>query len=136
MMTSMIPKVGANLIIDRLMNATPTQSIPSRFRVGVTTDDCAWTDTELNDSVVILAGAYTKTLESVVIDTTNANITFNAWLSVTEANGNLLTGFAIVNTDASEKLVTKSKFTGVSKANNQLFKFSLVMKIRDSSLIV
>jgi hypothetical protein len=131
----MIPKVGANLVIERLMHEIPTQSVPSKFRVGVTTDDPDWDDTELNDSVEILAGAYTKTLESVVIDYNNSHITFSGWLSVTEANGNLLTGFAVVNTDVSEKLVTKSKFTGTSKSNTQLFKFSQRLKFKDISLI-
>lgn len=128
---SIMPKIGVNVMINRLVKSSPDYSVPSHFRVGVTTTDVAWADTELNNSVIILGSDYTKLLESVVIDETNGNIEFNGWLSVTEANGNLLTGFAVVNTDGSEKLITKSKFTGTSKTNTELFKISVKVKIRE-----
>lgn len=131
--SSMMPRMGVNVMMDRLVNDSPSYSRPTKFRVGVTTDNCAWTDTSLNDSVAILGTDYTKLLESVTVDETNAYIEFQGWLSVTEANGNLLTGFAVVNEDTAEKLIAKSKFTGVSKTNTELFKISVKVRIKDQA---
>ena len=129
----MMPRMGVNVMMDRLLNEVPNYKRPTRFRVGVTTDNCDWTDTSLNDSVEILGGNYTKILESVTIDEVNAYMEFQGWLSVTEANGNLITGFAVVNEDTAEKLIAKSKFTGVSKTNTELFKISVKVRIKDQA---
>jgi hypothetical protein len=130
---SMMPKMGANVMINRLIKEVPDYKPPTHFRVGVTTNDCAWADTELNDSVIILGAEYTKQLESITINETDAYMNFEGWLSVTEANGNLITGFAVVNEDTSEKLITKSKFTGVSKTNTELFKINVKVRIKDQA---
>lgn len=129
--SSIMPKMGVNVMINRLIKEVPDYKRPTRFRVGVTTDDPDWDDTELNDSVEILGGEFTKVLESVTINESTADLFFEGWLSVTEANGNLLTGFAVVNEDTSEKLITKSKFTGQSKTSTELFKITQRVKIRE-----
>lgn len=129
--SSMVPKIGVNVMINRLVKSVPDYNPPSLFRVGVTTDNCVWTDTELNDSVEIIGGLFTKQLESTVISESNGEVVFNAWLSVTEGNGNLLTGIAVVNDDSSEKLIVKAKHPSRSKTNTELFKYSLKVSIKD-----
>ena len=129
--SSMMPKMGVNVMINRLVNETPDYKRPTRFRVSVDTTNCEWTDTELTGSVEILGGDFTKQLESITVNETDADVVFEGWLSVTEANGNLLDGFAVVNEDDPEKLIAKAKVPSRSKTNTELFKYSIKLKIKD-----
>lgn len=128
---SMMVLKGVNVMLNRLTFNEPTNTIPTTFQVGVTTTDVAWGDTALTDAVEIVGGNYFKPLNSITHDETNGNIVYDGWLSVTDANGNLLTGFAVFNDDDPVSLIAKSKFTGISKTNTELFKFSLKIKFRD-----
>lgn len=148
-MGSMMVKKGVNAMLNRLVKDEPDYNQPSTFMIGVTTTDPAWADDLLNDRVDIIRGFKTKTLQSITINETDTKMVFSGWLSVTEGNGNLLTGFAVTNDNYSDvevdpddvlvvddedryTLITKSKFTGVSKTNTKLIKFNVTVIIQDS----
>ena len=136
-------KKGVNAMLNRLVKDEPDYNKPSTFMIGVTTTDPAWTDDLLNDRVDIITGFKTKTLHSITINETDTKMVFSGWLSVTEGNGNLLTGFAVTNDNYPDgegdpddedryTLITKSKFTGISKTDTKLIKFNVTVIIQDS----
>lgn len=128
---SIVPKVGVNVMLNRLCKEVPDYSNTSSFKVGVDTVTPAWDDTDLDNPVDITTGNLLKQLNNVSFNETDGDVFIQGWLSVTEANGNLLDGFAVFNGDSPNKIITKSKFPSRSKTNTELFKITVRIKLRD-----
>ncbi len=78
---------------------------------------------------------YLKTIDSTTFDETDASVTTTSKLSITEANGFLINGHSLNNTDTAELMATKSKFPNNSKDTTDLFKITTKLKYRNISQI-
>ena len=80
----------------------------------------------MDDIKLVSSGDYTKTLTSGFpsIDESTKEVTFRAELSSVEANGYLLNGFGIFNTDGTPKLDSIDDFMAESKTNTDNFIFT------------
>jgi hypothetical protein len=67
---------------------------------------------------------YLKTISTTTVNETEASISYVSNLSVTEANGFLVDGHGLVNTDTNELLGVASKFPDNSKDTTDLLKFT------------
>jgi hypothetical protein len=78
---------------------------------------------------------YYKTVDSISFDETDGSVTVVSKLAVTEANGFLIDGHALFNTDAgtAELMFAKSKFTSNSKGTSDLFKITNKFKVRNNN---
>ena len=115
---------GVKIMLDRTFNADgdTTYTAPSEFGVGTSSTEPAITDTSTTFSatdVDITAGNQRKVFESgyPTENATTKQATIRARLASTEANGNNLTEFGVVNTDATELLFTRTTFTSFSKSD-------------------
>lgn len=114
---------------------SPTIGALDYFYLEIVTDNA--TDTFSAGDIILdairLAGAddYYKTTETTTFDETDASVTITSKLSITEANGFLIDGHALYNTDASELMSDKSKFPDNSKGTTDLFKITTKRKIRN-----
>jgi len=122
---------GVVILNNRGFKISPDYTVPSRFQVSVGTSDVSWTDTSLSGKVVISGTSYYKDVDSVVFDESDGSVTVTSKLSVTEANGNLIDGHALFNTDSSVLMSDKSKFPSSSKGSSDLFKIVVKRKIRN-----
>jgi hypothetical protein len=101
------------------------------FVTNNTSDTFAATDLVYDAIRVASADDYYKTTDSVTLDETDGAVTVVSKLTVTEANGFLLDGHALFNTDSSELLFEKTKFPSNSKDNVDLFRITTKLKIRN-----
>jgi len=75
---------------------------------------------------------YLKTIETdLIIDETDGSVSTISKLSVSEANGFLINGHGIFNTDSSPKMTDTGKFASYSKGTTDLFKFTNKVKLRN-----
>ncbi len=110
---------GKKLIIDRAFNATPTRSAPSQFKVGTGTTDPVIGDTDLETPVSIDGDNFKSLVTGYpLVDETNLDVTFRSFILSTEANGNTLTEYGIVNSDGTPVLFSRATFTGIAKTSS------------------
>lgn len=124
-------KQGVNIMFNRLCKDEPDYTGPTYFMVSDDTTDVDWEDTEFENASDILPDVDRKLLENFVFDEVNGNLDIQGTLSVTEGNGLLIDGVGIINNDSDDKLIAKSKFDGISKTNNEIFKITLRVKGRE-----
>ena len=110
---------GNKLVLNRAFKGTPDYAEPTVFKVGTGTTAPTISDTDLVTPVNI-DGDNIKTFVSgyPVLDETNLQVTFRCFLNSLEANGNSLTEFGIFNEDASEKMISRTVFTPISKTSS------------------
>ena len=108
---------GKNLYLDGISARAFT--VPSLFKVGTGTNTPLASDTDLQTPVIIAGGVYTKAFAVgyPVVSAALINITTRCLLASTDANGNVLTEFGIVNTDGSPVLYSHDTFTAITKNN-------------------
>jgi hypothetical protein len=123
--STLLVKTGANNLLANGISTTAT-----RFRVSINTTDPLWSDTVLTTTVTINAAMY-KAIESILTDTTDASVQITSKLTVSEANGNLLDGYAIEDSTGSPIMAIKTKHTANSKSNTDLFKYTTKVRLRN-----
>ena len=74
---------------------------------------------------------YYKALDTVTFDETDGSMSMTGKITVSEANGFLLDGYLIANTDTSELAFVKAKFPDNSKGTTDLFKMTIKTKQRN-----
>lgn len=79
------------------------------------------------------ADDYYKTVTSINFDETDGSTTIVSSLAVTEANGFLIDGHALYNTDTTQVMFAKSKFSSNSKSSSDLFKITNKFKFRNNN---
>lgn len=104
------------------------------IQTSATTATDTWSAGDIIFDSLRLASAddYLKTQDSVTTSNTDNSVTYVNKLTVAEANGFLINGLGLVNTDGTELLAIKSKFPNNSKDTTDLFKFTT--KIRFSNI--
>lgn len=107
---------GKNIILERTFSASPSKSEPSLFTVGTGTTSPALSDTDLETPVDIDGDNFKGFVSGYpLLDTTNLQATIRALILSTEANGNNLTEFGIVNTDGTKQLFSRAVHTSIAK---------------------
>lgn len=109
---------GKGIMLDRSFLGTPTKTQPSQFKVGTGTNTPTSTDTDLQTAVSIDGDNFKSFAAGFPsLDTTNNQVTFRCILLVTEANGNSLTEFGIVNSDGTPLMFSRAVHTAITKNN-------------------
>ena len=113
-----ITNKGKQIILDRVYNNSPTRSAPSQFKVGTGTTTPNITDTDL-ETPVNIDGDNFKNFETgfPLIDNTALTAEIRCVLLVTDANGNSVAEFGLVNSDGSILLFSRAVFTAITKNN-------------------
>ena len=117
---ALITNQGKNLLLNRALQATPTQNAVIDFKVGTGTTAAAITDTDL-ETPVSIDGDNFKNFESGSPSFTESsqNSQITCRLLRTEANSNSLTEFGIVNDDGTKKLFMRSVHTAIAKTSSK-----------------
>ncbi len=109
---------GKKIILDRTFNTIPTRSEPSQIKVGTGTNTPSSGDTDLQTPVNIDGDNFKNFVTGFPsIDFTAFSSEIRAILLTTEANGNNLSEFGIVNGDGTPLLFMRSVFTAFAKNN-------------------
>lgn len=110
---------GKVVALHRTFETVPTMTNPTNFKVGTGNTTPSVYDTDLKTSVTI-GGASSKALVSgyPIFDDANIEVINRGILLTTEANGNNLTEFGLVNTDASPVLCSRAVHTLISKSDS------------------
>jgi len=110
---------GKLITLHRTFTASPTITAPSQFSVGTGTTDPTTSDTDLETPVSIDGDNFKDFVSGYpVLDTTNKQATIRCFINSLEANGNTLTEFGTLNSDATKLLFSRSTFTGIAKTNS------------------
>lgn len=115
---SIVTNKGKLIAFHRLWTPSPTITSPTVFSIGTGNNTPVITDTTLQTPVIITGGAYTKTFAAGYpsLDTANMMSTIRTILLTTDANGNSLTEFGIMNTDGSPLLYSRAVHTAITKS--------------------
>lgn len=115
----LITNKGKEIMLDRTFNSSPTRSAPSQFKVGTGTTDPTVSDTDLETPVSIDGDNFKNFVSGYpILDLVNMQATIRGLLLSTEANGNTLTEWGVVNSDGTPLLFSRSTFTGISKTSS------------------
>ena len=114
---SIITTLGKKIALNRLWTPSPTYTSPTLFKVGTGTNTPVIGDSDLQNPVDITAGVQTKAFAAgyPTLDEVNMQSTIRTILLTTDANGNSITEFGIVNTDGTKKLFSRAVFTPITK---------------------
>ena len=110
---------GKLIAFHRLWTPSPTITSPTLFSVGTGTSTPSATSTDLQTPVIINGGSYTKifAVGYPSLDTSNLQSTIRTVLLTTDANGNSLTEFGLLNTDGTPLLYSRAVHTAITKSN-------------------
>ena len=122
---------GKKIMLDRIFNSSPTRGQPSQFKAGTGTNTPVSSDTDLQTPVSLDGDNFKGFVSGYPsLDFTAFSSEIRAILLTTEANGNTLTEFGLVNSDGTPLLFMRSVFTGFTKNNTTQVTF--VQKMRFS----
>ena len=122
---------GKKIMLDRIFNSSPTRSVPSQIKVGTGTDTPVVSDTDLQTPVDIDGDDFKGFVNGYPsLDFTALSSEIRAILLTTDANGNSLTEFGIVNGDGTPLLFMRAVFTAFTKNINTQVTF--IQKMRFS----
>jgi len=109
---------GKKIVLNRTFKTTPDYSIPDEFKIGTGTTTPARGDTDL-ETPVSIDGDNFKDVDSgyPILTEGTLNAETRCIVLTTEANGNTITEFGLVNSDSSRKLFSHAVFTGITKTN-------------------
>jgi len=109
---------GRKIMLDRTFNTSPTRAEPTQFKIGTGTTTPDASDTDLETPVNINGTAFKDVVSGFPsLDFTNIQATFRAFVATTEANGNSLTEFGLVNEDGTPLLFSHAVYTALTKTN-------------------
>lgn len=113
-----ITTLGKGIALNRTFLVTPTQTVPSQFKVGTGTTTPSIADTDV-ETVVAINGGNLKNFVSgfPTLDTVNNEATSRMFLNTLEANGNTLSEMGVFNSDGTPKMFSRVVFTGLAKTN-------------------
>ena len=115
---NLITNNGRLISLDRTFNASPTRTAPLRFKIGTGTVTPVVGDTDMGTPVNINGTQFKNIVSGFpVLDTTNFQATIRCFVNTTEANGNTLTEFGLINTDGTPLLFSRAVHTGITKTN-------------------
>ena len=118
-MSQIITTSGKKLILNRTFLSSPTITAPVQFSIGTGTTAPAAGDTDLETPVSIDGDNFKAFVSGYpVLDTTNLQSTIRCFINSLEANGNDLTEFGILNSDATKQLFSRAVFTAISKTSS------------------
>jgi len=110
---------GKLTALHRTFTATPTITAPTRFKVGTATTTPAVGDTDMGTAVNINGTEFKNIVSGFpTLDTTNFQSTIRCFVATTEANGNTLTEFGLINTDGTPLLFSHAVHTGITKTSS------------------
>ncbi len=113
-----ITNKGRIITLHRTFTASPTITAPTEFKIGTGTTTPAVGDTDMATPVNINGTEFKNVVTGFpVLDTTNLQGTIRCFVNTTEANGNTLTEFGLVNTDGTPVLFSRAVHTGITKTN-------------------
>ena len=113
-----ITNSGRLIALDRTFNSSPTRTAPTEFKIGIGTTTPAVGDTDMATPVNINGTQFKSFVAGFpVLDTTNFQATVRCFVSTTEANGNSLTEFGLINTDGTRLLFSHAVHTALTKTN-------------------
>ncbi len=109
---------GKLISLHRTFTASPTITAPTRFKIGTNTTTPAAGDTDMGTAVNINGTEFKNIVTGFpVLDTTNLQATIRCFVATTEANGNSLTEFGLINTDGTPLLFSHAVHTALTKNN-------------------
>ena len=115
---NLITNNGRLISLDRIFNASPTRTAPTRFKIGTNTSTPVVGNTDMGTPVNINGTQFKNIVSGFpVLDTTNFQATIRCFVNTTEANGNTLTEFGLINTDGTPLLFSHAVHTGITKTN-------------------
>ncbi len=106
-------------MLDRTFLSSPTRLSPTQFKIGtgVTTPDV--TDTDLETPVNINGSDFKNFVSGFpTLDILNMIATIRCFVATTEANGNSLTEFGVVNEDGSPLLFSHAVHSALIKTDS------------------
>ncbi|MCP6727613.1 MAG: hypothetical protein KJI69_06400 [Patescibacteria group bacterium] len=110
---------GRLITLHRTFTASPTITAPTQFKIGTGTTTPAVGDTDMATPVNINGTQFKNFVTGFpVLDTTNFQATIRCFVSTTEANGNSLTEFGIINTDGTRLLFSRAVHTALTKTTS------------------
>jgi len=116
---TIITQEGQKIMLNRTFKSVPDYTAPTEFKVGTGTTNPTITDTDLETPVGIDGDNFKGVVAGYpVLDESNLQATIRCLLLSTEANGNDLTEFGLVNTDASRKLFSRAVHGAITKNNS------------------
>lgn len=114
-----ITNSGKLIVLDRTFNSSPTRSEPNQFKVGTGTTTPSLSDTDLVTPVSIDGDNFKGFVSGYpVLNTTSIQSTIRCFLNSTEANGNALTEFGIVNSDGTPLMFSRAVHTVINKTSS------------------
>lgn len=121
---STITTNGLKVMLNRTFKATPDYTAPTRFKLGTGTTTPAVGDTDMETPVNINGTEFKNFVSGYPsLDETNLQATIRCLVLTTEANGNSLTEFGIINTDGTPLLFSHSVFTAITKTTSVQISF-------------
>lgn len=116
---NLITTDGKKIMLDRTFNSSPTRSAVSQFKVGTGTTLPSLSDTDLETPVNIDGDNFKNLISGYpLIDFINIQATSRGILLSTEANGNALTEFGLVNTDGTPLLFGRATYNQINKTSS------------------
>ncbi len=114
-----ITNSGRLIMLDRTFLSSPTRLSPTQFKIGTGTTTPDATDTDLETPVNINGSDFKNFVSGFpTLDITNMIATFRCFVATTEANGNSLTEFGVVNEDGSPLLFSHAVHSALTKTNS------------------
>ncbi|KKN09270.1 hypothetical protein LCGC14_1048240 [marine sediment metagenome] len=114
-----ITNKGRLIMMHRAFTASPTITAPTRFKIGTGTTTPAVGDTDMTTPVNINGTEFKNFISGFpTLDTTNMIATVRCLVDTTEANGNSLTEFGIINTDGTPLLLSHAVHTAITKTSS------------------
>ncbi len=115
---TVITNDGKDLILNRTFKGSPDYKEPSLISVGTGTTEPSESDSSMESPVTIDTDNF-KGFSSgyPTLDESGDQATIRAFLLSTEANGNTITEFGILNNDSTKKLFSHSTHTSIDKDN-------------------
>ena len=105
--------------MNRTFKATPDYLAPTQFKIGTGTTTPAVTDTDLTTPVNINGTAFKDITSGYpTLDESNLQSTIRCLVLTTEANGNSLTEFGLVNEDGTRLLFSHAVHTAITKTSS------------------
>jgi len=106
---TLVTNLGKLIALNRTFLASPTYTAPANMKAGTGVTAPSAADTNLTASVI------TKAITLTSFDDPNLNVTTQGVLLTTEANGNTISEFGLVNSDGTPKLFSHAVFMGIVK---------------------
>ena len=116
---SVVTISGFSAILNRAFITGSVITVPLRFKIGTGVTAPATTDTNLTTPLTTwyLGTAFKPYNSTTTFDAANQKVTTQAFVSSTEANGNVITEYGDFNSDAVSTCFSHTLFNSVTKTS-------------------